>query len=191
MLNSSAVAHSSADTSFRPNRTANRGMLRDFIRRATALLLTTVSLGACGAVANTATKPGVLELALEGGGSVKQFVSDSTLSIVMVFASSECLSCSNDLNRWVEIARDHRGRATLILTSTPAAEVRDALVRLRIPYASVRKLDEQRALELAPAVIVFRRGVPLMTESRIAPNRRALLVDSGRRILLDDGEPAR
>lgn len=79
----------------------------------------------------------------------------------------------------------------LAVTSEPAAEVHDGLVRRRLPYAIVRQRDEQVASGLAPAVFVFRRGQLLMLESRVAQNRRALLVDSGRRILNDDRTHAR
>ncbi len=191
MLKSCARAHSRANLTLDVERIAYLGTYRSFLRKVCALLFTTISLAACGAVGNTATNADLLGLELEGGHTIKQFSSDSALNIVMLMGSSECLSCSNDLNRWVEVAREHFGHATLILTSKPPAVVRDALIRLRLPYATVRQRDEKRALNLVPAIIVFRRGESLLMESRIAQNRRAFLVDSGRRLLSDGGKSAR
>lgn len=158
------------------------GSLRSSRRSVRALLLT-ICLAACGTIRESARTSDVLGLELESGRTVKQFLSDSTLNIVMLMSASGCLSCSNDLNRWVEIAREHLGRATLVLSSNPATDVRDALIRLRLPYAIVHRRDERRALRLVPAIVVFRRGETFVMETRIAQQRRALLVDSGRRIL--------
>lgn len=122
---------------------------------------------------------------LESGRTIAQFSSDSSLQIVFLAAASECLSCSNDLHRWVEIARENFGQTTLVLTSQPPVEIRDALLRLRLPYAVVSQRDERIALDLAPAIFVFRNGQALLIESRIAPDQRAFLVDSVRQVLAE------
>lgn len=142
-------------------------------------LLTLFLLAACGVLGGTTSSDeDALALELESGRTIEELSSDSVLSIVVLVAASECLSCSNDMNRWVETARDHHGYATLVLSSQPAAEVRDALIRMRLPFEVVHQHDEQRARDLAPTVLVLEPGQSPMIETNVVQSRRAFLVDS-------------
>ena len=190
MLNPRVGARPFAATSVQFQESASFAPFRSVLRCACVFFIAIGSAG-CGTARERGANQELLGLELQDGRTIEQLSSDTALSIVMLMGSSECLSCSSDLNRWVEIAREKLGHATLVLTSAPQSEVHDALVRLRLPYAIVRLRDEERALSLVPSIVMSQHGKALIVESRIAQARRAVLVDSGRLIVSHAGKLSR
>jgi hypothetical protein len=123
-------------------------------------------VGACDA------DPSLLSSRLANGQSIEDAVRSDTATIVLVYDSEMCFSCSPMFTRWEAIARQAGMTLILLLADEPSPDDARALRRERIPVAGVVADWPKR---LVPAEYVFRRGVLVTKAEGMEEIRRSKL----------------
>lgn len=140
---------------------------------------------ACGVPEANFDQSTFLQLALQSGTTIAQLVDDSSVSIFLVLRPTECFSCSNDLHRWLEVAANGGGHATIILTQEPNTDELKAIRRLRIKYELVANHSRRSLQRASPLIAVYAdRPQSTIFVQRVRNSDRAILLDSVRRNML-------
>ncbi|MEP6832749.1 MAG: hypothetical protein ABJB74_05110 [Gemmatimonas sp.] len=125
----------------------------------------------------------LLRLSVSHGATLRQFVSDSAVSVILVQSPAECLTCTDNLSDWVNVANSRHGQLAVILTQDPDSNLSTLLGKLRITHATLTKSDAARVRGVAPIVAVFVGRTPLVFGLQLTTRSRAALLDSTKKLL--------
>lgn len=107
----------------------------------------------------------------------------ASVAVVLFQSPTECLICSADLYRWVELARESQGAFLIALSEEPTTEETAAIKRMRLKFTVLRNPRSSTSAIATPAIAVFRGADTLIFEEQVTAHRRSQLLDSARRAL--------
>jgi len=107
----------------------------------------------------------------------------ATVAVVLFQTPTECLTCSADLNRWIELARESGGAFLIALSEEPSVEEAAAIRRMRLSFTVLRNRRGRVSSIVPPAIAVFRGDDTLIFGQNVTANRRSKLLERARRAL--------
>jgi len=122
----------------------------------------------------------VVDLQTVDGALIKDAFTNASKGVLLLFAPSDCLSCSADLHQWLELKET---MSLVLLTKEPDIAERKLLKKMRVLFSVVAPGDRAQAQKVAPAILVIIHGQPVIAASRVIPPLRALLLDSARGLI--------
>lgn len=105
------------------------------------------------------------------------------VAVVLFQTPADCLTCSADVNRWIELARESQGAFLIALSEEPTTEEASAIRRMRLNFTVLRAPHNSISGIVPPAIAVFRGADTLIFGDRLTAYRRSQLLDSARRAL--------
>lgn len=142
-------------------------------------------IGITGCVEKPATNdmPSTVALSTTDNGAIERTKRSAPIAVILFQTPTECLTCSADTYRWIELTREAGGAFLIVLTEPPTAEEAAALKRMRLNFTVLREPVRHAYGVVPPALAVFRGPDTLILEGSLTPTRRSALLDSTRRML--------
>lgn len=155
------------------------------VRTAAALTLVALLLGMAGCTGEPTAKadPSTYVRSTSDESSIDTVRRSASVAVVLFQTPSECLTCSADLYRWIELARETQGAFLIALSENPTAEEAAAMKRMRLKFTVLRSPHRSTSAIVPPAIAVFRGPDTLVFEDHVTAKRRSQLFDNARRAL--------
>ena len=157
-----------------------------------AAILLLVGTAGCSRSANIDAEH-LLSARAAAGPDVRALIDTTALNVVLVLATSQCLTCSLDLHRWRAYARNRSGHFTVFFTDTITAEQRTTLGSMRIPFHELNAASRRSFAGSVPVVSVFAPRAlgmqSILFAMKVSDERRLLLVDSLERVQQTASDP--
>lgn len=149
------------------------------------VLAVLLSIGVAGCVGEPASSgmPSTLAPITAVDAAIERTRRGAPLSIILFQTPTECLTCSTDTYRWVELAREAGGELLIVLSEAPTKEETASLKRMRLNFTVLREPLHIGHGVVPPAIAVFRGPDTLILESRLTALRRSELLSSTRRMV--------
>ena len=144
-----------------------------------AALLVTSIIGCAGEPVAKAD-PSTGALSISNDSAIETARRSASVAVVLFQTPTDCLTCSADLYRWIELARESHGAFLIALSEEPTPEETAAIKRLRLKFTVLREPQSRVPVVVPPAIAIFRGPDTLIFEDRVTAHRRSKLLDSAR-----------
>jgi hypothetical protein len=118
----------------------------------------------CTLVMACRASPEVGDLRLVGGTTLRELLSDSDTTVVLLANPSDCFSCSATVGEWAARRAAGEVRVSLILTREPTAAERRQFAAFRLPVAGVLARSALRR-RFRSTEYLFVGGVAVMADT--------------------------
>jgi hypothetical protein len=126
-----------------------------------SLISTTTLLTACSDPLSR-----LLDRPLEGGGAVKDLLSDQRTNVLLVYDATTCFACGTRLPGWLEIARNQPIVVTVVLNGPANEGDLRALRRWRVGNAALLAGKPLRARSVPREYVIERGRVTARAEGK-------------------------
>ena len=145
--------------------------------------LTGVGIAGCGGEHAANGISSTVALLTAGDSAIESSRRSAPMAVMLFQTPKECLTCSADTYRWIELVREAGGAFLIVLPEPPTTEEAAAIKRMRLNFTVLREPLRSAHGVVPPAIAVFRGLDTLILEGRLTATRRSELLDSTRRLL--------